>query len=81
MSTSERTFSQVKAILGKLDRSIDEARERRTQRPAAPVAPAPAPVRENTSSVAPTQSQYGRAQPIPARLNGNGTARWGGGGM
>ncbi len=76
MSTSERTFSQVKAILGKLDRSIDEARERRTQRPAAPVAPAPAPARENAPA-APTQSQYGRAQPIPTRLNGNGTARWG----
>lgn len=37
--TSERTISQVRAILNKLDRSIDEARERRTH-------PAPAPVRD-----------------------------------
>jgi hypothetical protein len=29
MSTSQRTFDQVKSILGKLDRCIDAARERR----------------------------------------------------
>ena len=29
MSKPDRAFNQVKAILGKLDRSIDEARERR----------------------------------------------------
>jgi hypothetical protein len=29
MGTSERAFNQVKEILGKLDRSIDQARERR----------------------------------------------------
>lgn len=29
MGTSERAFKQVKEILGKLDRSIDQARERR----------------------------------------------------
>lgn len=29
MSTSERTFNQVKAILGKLDQSINQAREKR----------------------------------------------------
>lgn len=29
MSTSDKTFSQVKDILRKLDRSIDEAREKR----------------------------------------------------
>ncbi len=39
MSTSKQTFSQVKDILRKLDRSIDDAREKRL-RPAlqAPVA-------------------------------------------
>jgi hypothetical protein len=30
MSTSDKTFSQVKAILGKLDQRIDSLRERRT---------------------------------------------------
>ena len=29
MGTSERAFKQVKEILGKLDHSIDQARERR----------------------------------------------------
>lgn len=29
MGSSQQAFNQVKAILGKLDRSIDEARERR----------------------------------------------------
>lgn len=29
MSTSERALKQVKEILGKLDRSIDQAREKR----------------------------------------------------
>jgi hypothetical protein len=34
MSTSQRTFDQVKNILGKLDRNIDAARARRLQTPA-----------------------------------------------
>ena len=29
MGTSERAFNQVKEILGKLDRSIDQARQKR----------------------------------------------------
>lgn len=29
MSTSQRTINQVRSILGRLDRSIDEARDRR----------------------------------------------------
>jgi hypothetical protein len=33
--TSERTINQVRAILSKLDRSIDEAREKRRQVPGA----------------------------------------------
>lgn len=40
MGTSERTFNQVKAILNKLDRAVDEARQRRTTPPSVPVAPA-----------------------------------------
>lgn len=31
MGTSDRTFEQVKSILGKLDRNIDQARARRLQ--------------------------------------------------
>lgn len=37
MSTSQRTFDQVKSILGKLDRDIDAARERRLQQRLAPL--------------------------------------------
>lgn len=37
MSTSQRTFDQVKSILGKLDRDIDAARQKRLQtRPTPP---------------------------------------------
>lgn len=39
MSTSQRTFDQVKSILGKLDRDIDAARERRLQQRHMPVPP------------------------------------------
>jgi hypothetical protein len=34
MGPSERTFNQVKGILSKLDRSIDQLRAQRTQPPA-----------------------------------------------
>jgi hypothetical protein len=77
MSTSERTINQVRAILSKLDRSIDEAREKRTQPPPAPVQAAPAPA---PAPISPTQliggppkqahppaaprSPFGRAQPL-----------------
>ena len=40
MSTSQRTFDQVKNILGKLDQRIDALRERRTTDPA-PALPHP----------------------------------------
>ena len=45
MSTSQRTFEQVKNILGKLDNNIDAARARRlqTRTPAPTPAPMPAP--------------------------------------
>lgn len=86
MSTSDRTFSQVKAILNKLDRSIDEARERRTQRPAV-AAPAPAPARDPQPPPVTGGSPFGRAQPIPSSRSapnarpgpaaGGPTARWG----
>ena len=60
MSTSEHAFEQVRSILGKLDRSIDEARQRRLE----PGSPAPvreaAPVRETDP-----ERPFGRAKPIP----------------
>ena len=67
MSTSDRTINQVRAILNKLDRSIDEAREKRTHvppvtPPAALVAPVPAPP---VPAPSPSTSQYGRAQAMP----------------
>jgi hypothetical protein len=73
--TSERTINQVRAILNKLDRSIDEARERRTHpEPAAPqAAPAPDHVPAVSASPAPAHpgaaagranSPFGRAQPL-----------------
>ncbi len=43
MGTSQKTFDQVKSILGKLDRTIDDVRQRRLGdpvRPAVGVAPA-----------------------------------------
>lgn len=68
MSTSDRTINQVRAILNKLDRSIDEAREKRTHTPspATSQVAAPAPVQAAAPApVAPSTSQYGRAQPMP----------------
>lgn len=56
MSSTDRAFNQVKAILGKLDRSIEEARRRRLNEeqpqaiPAKPVEP----------------PRFGRAQPLRA---------------
>jgi hypothetical protein len=41
MGTSEKTFQQVKAILGKLDRSIDSLRAQRTGDTVAPAREAP----------------------------------------
>lgn len=78
MSTSDRTINQVRAILNKLDRSIDEARERRLH-PAPPPAPtpppAPAPAHKPQTSPPSSGSQYGRAQPLQ-RPQANGLPRW-----
>jgi hypothetical protein len=78
MSTSEKTLEQVKSILGRLDRCIDAAREKRlhgsapTPVPAAPVQPIrdanqPQIGTSETPTPAPsngTTSKFGRAQPL-----------------
>ncbi len=71
MSTSEKTFTQVKDILRKLERSIDEAREKRLHHDddAEHLAP---------SAPSPRSTEPGRAQPLtpstrqdPARTSSN----------
>ncbi len=84
MSTSDRTLNQVRAILNKLDRSIDEAREKRTHTPSSAPAvaavqpPAPsAPAAAAQPAAAPTPgSQYGRAQPMTKAQPGSNMLRW-----
>lgn len=68
MSTSQRTFEQVKSILGKLDRDIDAARQKRLQ--TRPLASPPAAAALSTGIVAPRPlatpgtSGFGRATPM-----------------
>lgn len=65
MGPSEKTFNQVKNILGKLDRSIDQLRQQRTTPAIAPathheslrIVPAPLPAPRPNSA-------FGRATPI-----------------
>lgn len=79
MGQSQRSFDQVKSILGKLDRNIDAARSRRLQDhttpPAAAPVPAPSvlqpapaliasPVPTAPSPVPSGRSPFGRAQPM-----------------
>jgi hypothetical protein len=69
MGPSEKSFNQVKNILGKLDRSIDQIRNKRTT-PAAPMHPSAEATRPSqaivaSSSAARPASSYGRATPIP----------------
>ncbi|MBU6413129.1 MAG: hypothetical protein KGS45_06620 [Planctomycetes bacterium] len=72
MRPSEKSFDQVKNILGKLERNIDELRSRREspEPAAAPVAqPIPSsPARPGQPVAAPTQpranSAFGRATPM-----------------
>lgn len=73
MSTSQRTFEQVKSILGKLDRDIDAARQKRLQlrspqqaQPAAAPAPASAPATPRPLAT-PGSSGFGRATPMQPR--------------
>ncbi len=69
MGPSEKTFNQVKAILGKLDRSIDQLRQQRsTPAPALATGPVetsraadPAPI---PAAPARPSSPFGRATPL-----------------
>lgn len=73
MRPSEKSFDQVRNILGKLDRSIDEIRQKRTQ-PYTPAPPPPVPSGSNgngnppgvaaTASPPTRTSQFGRATPL-----------------
>jgi hypothetical protein len=75
MGPSEKSFNQVKSILGKLDRNIEQLREQR-KTPAPAVAAAPPPGRIEPPKVAPPQPTYrpstsgfGRATPIVPSTN------------
>lgn len=71
MSTSEKSFNQVKSILGKLDRNIDQARSRRMHGTAPTPMQSPAAVAAAAAAapaLAPTANGrpgIGRAQPLP----------------
>jgi len=67
MASSSQAFNQVKNILGKLDRSIDQARARRLGDPEPSREPAHNPTQDhgaNSDQDAPNQKRYGRARPI-----------------
>lgn len=64
MATSDRTIEQVREILGKLDRSISEARQRRLGETPAPVPEPPRPEHDASSN--------GRTE-APANGDGNGS--------
>lgn len=80
MSTSDKTLEQVKSILGRLDRCIDAAREKRLHGAATPPANTPAgngtpsfrdPATQKIGAegpapapAAPSTSKFGRAQPL-----------------
>jgi hypothetical protein len=68
MGPSEKTFNQVKNILGKLDRSIDQLRQKRTA-PPAPLHPSAESMRtipiSQPQPPARPSSQFGRATPLP----------------
>lgn len=67
MGTSEKTFNQVKAILSKLDRNIDELRDKRLHPQPAAVLPVPPAAAIPMPAPAPTANgrpSFGRATPI-----------------
>ena len=91
MGPSEKSFQQVKSILGKLDRSIDSVRQARLQ-PGSPSTPATSsgpqavPVVAQAKAVSPAPStgtasqaarpSFGRAQPLPRPNNSSPGGKW-----
>lgn len=71
MSTSQRTFDQVKSILGKLDRDIDAARQKRLQTRPTP----PAMAAASSATMVGGGPSLGTARPIATpSLSGFGRA-------
>ena len=71
MSTSQHAFNQVKSILGKLERDIDQARQKRLRATGTTAAaPIPAPAVQPTEHVEDVEesgngrSGYGMARPL-----------------
>lgn len=68
MPTSDRAFNQVRDILGRLDRSIDEARDRRLRgnEPQKPAQPQPLDTIVGAGNAAPDREhQRAPATPVP----------------
>lgn len=91
MGPSEKSFQQVKSILGKLDRSIDSVRQARLQpgspstpptSPGPQAAPAVAPVKPLSTPPVPgsagpaARPSFGRAQPLPRANNSSPGGKW-----
>jgi hypothetical protein len=73
MATSQKAFDQVKSILGKLDRNIDQTRQRRLGDPA-PRLPV-APVHNTSPVIGPslnTTIGTGTSTGLHGNTNGNG---------
>ncbi len=92
MSTSQHTIDQVRSILGRLDRSIDQAREKRLHgepepRPTSEPAPAkeaaaratqppPPAVGPARTAASRAPSPFGRAKPLRNTQTDASTSRW-----
>lgn len=70
MGPSEKSFNQVKAILGKLDRNIDQLRAARVT-PVPAIGPGggflPAAVTQPQPAARPGGAAFGKATPLPPR--------------
>ncbi len=91
MSTSQHTIDQVRSILGRLDRSIDQAREKRLHGgpESRPIPETPARSEQATRTQAPppavgparavpnrAPSPFGRAKPLRNAPNDTPHNRW-----
>lgn len=70
MTTSQHTIDQVRSILGRLDRSIDQAREKRLHGDTEPRAAATPPAKAEepaARTTVPPPPAVGPARPAPSR--------------